>query len=217
MKKIIIWGATGQLIVLEEFLDFLDYKIIALFDNNREIQSPLLNISIYHGYKGFEEWKKSFFEENVFFLVAIGGNKGRARLQIHEFLEKNGIKPAVAIHPTAFVAKNAIIDRGCQILANSAVCARTEVGKSTIINTSASIDHECTIGNGVHIGPGAKIAGCVKIGDYSFIGTGAIILPKIEIGKNVVIGAGSVVLNNLPDNITAYGNPSRIIKKKIEK
>jgi len=36
------------------------------------------------------------------------------------------------------------------------------------------------------------------------------VLPYIKIGKNCMIGAGSVVTKNLPDGITAYGNPVKI-------
>ncbi len=36
----------------------------------------------------------------------------------------------------------------------------------------------------------------------------------IKIGKNTTIGAGAVVIDNLPDNVVAVGNPTKVIKKK---
>lgn len=54
----------------------------------------------------------------------------------------------------------------------------------------------------------------LEIGELSFIGIGATIIQGIKIGKNVTIGAGSVVIDNLPDNIVAVGNPTKVIKKK---
>ena len=217
MKKIILWGATGQSIVVEEYLKTIGFKIIAFFDNNPQIKSPFPDIPIYYGYNGFEEWKKEFFKKTIYFLVTIGGSKGKDRIELHKFLIKNGLKSTIAIHPTAYVAKTVHIGEGCQILANSTICARTNLGISTIINTSASIDHECIIGNGIHIGPGAKIAGCVEIGDFSFVGTGAIILPRLKIGKNVIVGAGSVVTKNISNDVICYGNPAKIISKNEEK
>ncbi len=86
------------------------------------------------------------------------------------------------------------------------------MGKACIINTSASVDHECVLGDGVHIAPGATIAGCVKIGDFSFVGSGAVILPNIKVGSNVIVGAGSVVTRNVEDNILTYGNPARVVR-----
>lgn len=53
----------------------------------------------------------------------------------------------------------------------------------------------------------------VTIGDNVWIGGGTIILPGIRIGNNVTIGAGSVVTKDIADNMLAYGNPCKIIKK----
>lgn len=53
----------------------------------------------------------------------------------------------------------------------------------------------------------------VAIGDNVWIGGGSIVLPGVTIGNNVTVGAGSVVTKSLPDNVLAYGNPCRIIRK----
>ena len=52
----------------------------------------------------------------------------------------------------------------------------------------------------------------VTIGDNVWIGGNSIISPGITIGNNVTIGAGSVVTKNIPDNVLALGNPSKVIK-----
>ena len=36
---------------------------------------------------------------------------------------------------------------------------------------------------------------------------------KVKIGASSVVGIGSVVINNVEDNMTVFGNPSRIISK----
>lgn len=215
MNDFIIWGATGQAIVLEELLRSQDCKILAFFENNFEIKSPFENIPIFYGKKGFEDWikeKKSVKQIN--YLVAIGGNKGKERETIFKYLKNQNIKPKTVIHNTAFVAYNSIIDDGCQILAQSSICSKAKLGKSVIINTAASIDHETIIEDFVHVAPGARLCGCVKVGKHCFIGANATVLPHITIGNSSIIGAGSVITKNVPPFSVIVGNPGREIKYK---
>ncbi|NIA22818.1 MAG: hypothetical protein GWP03_01410 [Proteobacteria bacterium] len=45
------------------------------------------------------------------------------------------------------------------------------------------------------------------------IGTSTTILSGVTIGENSIIGAGSVVTKDIPDNVIAYGNPAKVIRK----
>ncbi len=49
------------------------------------------------------------------------------------------------------------------------------------------------------------------IGSNVFVGSGATILPGVHIGDNSIIGAGSVVTKDIPANVIAAGNPTRVI------
>lgn len=53
----------------------------------------------------------------------------------------------------------------------------------------------------------------VTIGDNVWIGGNSIILPGVTVGNNVTIGAGSVVTKDIPDDVLAFGNPCKVIKK----
>ncbi|MEI6141745.1 MAG: NeuD/PglB/VioB family sugar acetyltransferase [Mariniphaga sp.] len=213
MKKIIIWGATGHSIVLEEILS-KDFEIIAIFDNNVNVESPFESIKIYNGENGFTNWLKIERPNcsEMYFTVAIGGSKGKDRTEISKFLKAYGMTSVDCIHNTASVGKGLVKGEGCHILANSTIGVRCKIDNQVIINTASSIDHECTLGNGVHIGPGATLAGCIEVGDNTFIGTGASILPRIKIGSNSIVGAGAVVTKDIPDNVIAYGNPAKVIR-----
>ena len=86
------------------------------------------------------------------------------------------------------------------------------IGKHCIINTGASIDHDCQIEDFVHISPGSVLCGNVTIGEGSWIGAGSTIIPGVKIGKWSIIGAGSIVTKDIPDKVLAYGNNCKIIK-----
>lgn len=214
-ESIIFWGASGQAKVLYEFIDNDNYELIALFDSNREISSPFPNVPLYYGKDGFEDW---YSKQNVKIscIVAIGGDKGKDRVNIQDYLKSKGLKPIIAIHDTAYIAKSATIEEGSQVLARSVVCVDTKIGRGCIVNTCASVDHECIIGEGVHICPGANIAGCVEIEKYVTIGTGAVILPRLRIGEGAIVGAGAVVTKNVLPNTVVVGNPAKIIRRKSD-
>jgi acetyltransferase-like isoleucine patch superfamily enzyme len=84
------------------------------------------------------------------------------------------------------------------------------IGDDCIVNTSASVDHDCVVGDHVHLCPGVHLAGAVNVGSGTMIGTGAVILPVIQIGKGCVVGAGAVVNRDLPDGVIAFGVPARV-------
>jgi len=52
----------------------------------------------------------------------------------------------------------------------------------------------------------------ISIGSDVWIGGGTIICPGVTIGDRSVIGAGSVVTRSIPTDVTAAGNPCRVIR-----
>jgi len=213
MRDIVIWGASGQAKVLNEALIGTDYRVVALVDN-KKMPSLFDGIPILRGEKGLVHWLKRRGKSNdLFCAVAVGGALGSDRLELANLLKEKGLSIITIVHRTAFVAEDVVCGEGCQILANATVSTNSQIGHGVIVNTASSVDHDCVIGNGVHIAPGARLAGDITIGDYVFVGTGAIILPHLKIGKNSIIGAGAVVTKDIPENVTVYGNPARIVKE----
>lgn len=211
-RRIVFWGAEGHARVLRELCDRQGINLVALFDNNPKAVSPFDGVPIFYGQEGFLRWRSAVGSKDISCLVAIGGARGRDRIAIQRFMAEHGVPPAVGVHPAAFVARDAVIGPGSQLLAQSAICAASVLGDACIINTKASVDHECRLGDGVHLAPGATLAGCVSVGNWTLIGPSAVVLPRIRIGENSIIGAGTVVTRDVPDNVVAYGNPARIIR-----
>lgn len=208
MTPVIFWGASGQAKVLREALP-LDTELVAIFDN-RNLPSPFADVPIFQGESGLEEWASGYQgAEPVHACVAIGGDKGTDRIDLLMRLDAQGYRPLTVIHGRAFVAADAELGRGCQVLALAAVCVGTSLGDAVIVNTSASIDHDCVIGDGVHVAPGARLAGEVVVGNHAFIGAGAVVLPRVRIGAYAIVGAGAVVTRDIPDGATVRGNPAK--------
>lgn len=211
-KKFVLWGGTGQAKVLHEALQRQGHNVVAIVDNSK-IASPLVDIPILYGEYNLRKWIENAQITLLYGLVAIGGSRGKDRLIIADMMKDMGIALYTLIHPNAFVALDASIGEGSQILAQGAVCTHVSIGKNVIVNTSASIDHDSQIDDGVHIAPGAKIAGEVHVEACAFIGTGAVILPGLNIGSGAIVGAGAVVTKDVAPMTVVVGNPARIIKK----
>lgn len=210
-RPLLIWGATGQARVLAEFVGELGFRLVALVDRNCALVSPFPGVALFHDLDTCLAAVGG--ATNLAGLVAIGGYRGPDRIELQRLLERHGIEPVTVKHRTAFVAENASIGAGSQILANSAVCADAVLGRACIVNTKASVDHECVLGDGVHVAPGATLTGCVEVGEASFIGAGAVVLPRVRIGRAAIVGAGSVVTRDVLDGQVVYGNPARVRRK----
>jgi acetyltransferase-like isoleucine patch superfamily enzyme len=91
-----------------------------------------------------------------------------------------------------------------------------KIGNHTFFATGCQIEHDCTIEDYASVSAGSVLGGYVHIKKYSAVTLGVTILDRITIGQNSVIGSGSLVIKNVPDNILAYGNPSKNIRFRAE-
>jgi sugar O-acyltransferase (sialic acid O-acetyltransferase NeuD family) len=142
-------------------------------------------------------------------IVAIGDNETRGRLA--NWVETFDLELITAVHPAAQIARGVEIGAGSAVMAGVVINAESVLGRNTIVNTGATVDHDCRIGDCVHLAPGVHLAGDVRIGQHTHVGIGTVILQGVSVGHHVEIGAGSVVLRDLPPNITAVGVPARVL------
>lgn len=127
------------------------------------------------------------------------------RTKIHLEFKSKLYQFATVIANSAHVSTNAALAQGAQVLTNATICTGSKIGFGTIINTSASIDHDCEIAAFCHIAPGVIMSGQVHVKESVHIGTGAKVINSIQIGKNTIIGVGANVLKTLPDSAIVYG------------
>jgi sugar O-acyltransferase (sialic acid O-acetyltransferase NeuD family) len=211
----IFWGGAGHAKVLRECMQPQGIPLVALFDNRPDLASPFDDVPIFHGRDGLDTWlSDQAHPETVGFLVAIGGERGRDRVDLHQLLVQHRLTPLTATHFSAFVSTSASVGRGSQILAQAAVCTGVSLGQDVIVNTAASVDHECVVADGCHVCPGARLAGCVRLDPFVTVGTGAVVLPRVHIGEGAVVGAGAVVLQDVRPYDVIAGNPARTVNTR---
>ena len=212
--KVILWGGTGQAKVVRPIVEHYGSKVVAVFDDNRDLQPPFPDVDLHHGQGGFRQWIQNQRREEIGFAITIGNPHGRVRLRLHDLLVAEGLTPISIAHPTAWIADNAVIGAGAQILAGAIVGAEARLGKECIINTRASVDHEDVLDDGVEIAPGAVLCGLVHAGVNAWVCAGATVLPRINIGADARVGAGAVVTRDVPDGVIVVGVPARVLVKE---
>lgn len=121
----------------------------------------------------------------------------------------NGYAFVTIVHPEAYVAEDVTLAEGVQVMAGAIIQPGAHIGRQTIINTGAQVDHDCVVGDGVHIAPGATLSGDVRIGDGAHIGAGATVIQSIVIGANAVVAAGAVVIENVGEGERVASIPAR--------
>jgi sugar O-acyltransferase (sialic acid O-acetyltransferase NeuD family) len=197
----ILFGASGHGKVIIDILESMHEPHIVIWDDADK--EPLWEYSVL----------KPTNRDSVGELIIIGIGVNATRKKIAErFGESFGF--GIATHSRAYISGRATVGAGTVIMAGATINPDAVIGRHCIINTSASIDHDCVLGDYVHISPNATLSGDVQVGEGTHIGSGACVIQGIRIGKWCTIGAGAVIIKDIPDNATAVGNPSRIIKVK---
>ncbi|MEZ5399833.1 MAG: acetyltransferase [Bryobacteraceae bacterium] len=143
-------------------------------------------------------------------FVAVGDN-GRRRA-CAEMLAGMGFALVNAVSPHAVISRHASLGSGVAVMPGAVVNAGTRIGDGAIVNTNASVDHDCEIGAFAHVCPGSALAGTVRIGEDALLGTGCRIIPGVSVGPGSQVGAGSVVTRDIPGHTVAIGVPARAIK-----
>lgn len=151
-----------------------------------------------------------YLPESVYLVNGLGSiGSANLRKRVFDFFHERGYQFATIIHPSAVIANNVHIEQGVQIMAGSIIQTGTSIGVNTIINTKASIDHDCIIGPHAHISPGATLCGSVEIGSEVHIGAGTTVIQGVHINRNSLVGAGSLVIKNVAVGQKVYGVPAK--------
>lgn len=202
-NHIYILGAGGHTRSLINLLEYNNYSIQGIYDNNYTTKQ----IETINTFKVIG--KISDLKEDNKLVLSIGDNHIRERL-FNDYNKQILIDNL--IHPRAYLEKHIVLDNSNQIFACVTINSNVKIGQDNIINTGVIIEHEVLIGNHNHISVGSILCGRVIIGNRCFIGAGAIIIDKIKITDDVIIGANSVIIDNINKSGTYVGNPARRVK-----
>lgn len=207
-RKLLLIGGGGHCrSVLDSVLALSMYNEIGIVDYDK---TPVADIPVVGQDEDLPILKVNGWTDAFITVGSVGNTALRKRL--YKLVTETGFALPAIIDPTALVAKDVSIGKGCYIGKGAIINAGTCIDEAAIINTGAVIEHDCVIGEFAHISPGAVLCGQVFVGDNSHIGAGTIVRQQIKIGEDVLVGIGSVVVNDIPNHVKAYGNPCRVVE-----
>lgn len=200
----ILIGGGGIGVVVLDVLIRCDIRVDYIVDGKDSLQSirgvPVVRDAALASPDGTDRSKHE--------LIVCMGNPARKA----ELVERYPGRFGNAIDPSAIVSTQSTIGEGSVAFQGTIVQANSRIGRHVIINTAASIDHDCDIDDFVHIAPHSTLCGFVRVHRGAQIGAGATIIPGVTIGANAIVGAGAVVVQDVAPNTVVGGVPARHIK-----
>jgi len=205
MDRIIVLGGGGHGKVIISVL-----KKAALFDIHgyvdRENKGEVLGVS----YLGDDSALPGLIDSGVGnAVIGVGQVKtSDVRRRIQAELSELGFAFPTVISPDAIINEGVIIGEGSVVMDGVVINVDTTIGRFCIVNTRASVDHDCKIGDFVHVAPGVVLNGGVEVGDGTLLGAGCCVMHYKRVGSDCLIGLGASVVADCPDRSVYRAAPS---------
>ena len=208
----LIIGAGGHASVLVDILRQQKREILGIVSPEMDVTRQVFQ-GIHH-YTSDDDIL-NFESDSIMLVNAIGSlPKSNLRSNIYAKFIGLGYKFSQVIASDVRISDFAELSDGVQVMHGVIIQAGTTIGENTIVNTGATIDHDCNIGMFNHIAPGVTLSGQVQTEKNVHIGTGASVIQSVVISKDVVVAAGATITKNVEENTVCY--PARIFKKVID-
>jgi|GEM_PF-149524 len=206
-RSVIVLGAGGHAKVIIEILRAAGYEV-SYCVGGADSPEQCMGVPVLRGDNHLSELRQLGYS---LLFPAIGSNAIRERAAAYAV--NIGYELINAISPQAIISPSVVLGKGIAIMSGAVINAQSTLEDLVIINTGATVDHDCRIGFCAHVAPQCALAGNVTIGSGALVGIGTSIIPAITIGNQSLVGAGSVVISDIPSSSTALGNPAKIVYK----
>ncbi len=213
--KVGIFGASGFGREIADICIALGYEKIVFLDRAEILEKSSASL---HNYEVFEEdICRKLSDEGYVFVIGIGDGVIRRRIY-EKFPYLNYVN---IVHPDSSFGSGQLeilsARKGNIVCAGSRFSNNIICGDFGVFNYNSTVGHDCIIGDYVTVLPGANVSGNVQLSDHCVVGSNATILPgdsidaKMVIGSNATVAAGMLITKDVPPNVTAIYQPTKLI------
>jgi sugar O-acyltransferase (sialic acid O-acetyltransferase NeuD family) len=143
------------------------------------------------------------------YLVCLGS--GADRIAVGERLAARGARFGTLVAPMGNYATDVDGVPGGIFLGMCSISSTVSIGRFVLVQGFACVGHDVVLEDGVTVGSHTFIGGGAHIGRNATIHPQATILPRVRVGEGAVVGAGAVVMKDVPERVTVFGNPAKVI------
>jgi sugar O-acyltransferase (sialic acid O-acetyltransferase NeuD family) len=140
-------------------------------------------------------------------VIAVGSPE--AREAIYESIRDYGLYFPALIHPSARIARNAIIGDGSIIGIDCIVSVNVHVGNHVFLNMRTVVGHDAVLEDFASCLVNCIVAGDVRIGRGALLGSNSVIMEKVNIGGRARIGMGANVSFDVEEGHVVMNRPSK--------
>ena len=205
-KKILVFGAGGHARVICDVFESNGFSVTALFDDKIHLKGKKSGVWKINGnlVDMIQEIKTN---SGLEFFIAVGDNFLRKSIS-QRIVEETKKKPLNCISSFSVVSSHTSMKSGIFIAPGVVINYGVKIGDGVIVNTAATVDHDCDLGDYSAVQPGVHLGGGVKIGKKALIGIGASVKQYLKVGDEAVVGGGAMVIKDVDPEKTVVGVPA---------
>ena len=202
-KQLIVLGFGGHARSVADVAIAMVYETLVFVDEHAREGEMYLDFPVL----------KSFtpHDSKAWCAFPASGN-GLVRQAQTKLIEQQGWQLVSLLAPSATLGVGCAVSDGVFVGQQTHIGPMAKVGRGSIINTGAVVEHECSVGEWAHVSVNATMAGRSRLGDFSMLGAGATVIDGLSVAGHVTVGAGAVVHKPIDVAGVYVGVPSRLLR-----
>jgi len=190
------------------------YELAGIIDSEKEVDSYVDEYNIIGRIEDLPDLTKKY-QTNAGF-ISVGDNWVRKKIYDQILEHCPDFKFVNLVHPSAVLGKHVKIGKGVFVGAQAFISPGCRVDDFVLLHQKAHLGLLNHMEKFSSVSVGSLTGGKVSIREFAAITIGVVVADRVNIGRHTVIGSGSLVVRDVPEYVTAYGNPATIVRERKE-